>query len=344
MRREANNPGRLGKRQTLYQVLLTCLAFLFVSKPVVGVAEPMPYLKNFEAALAKAQASGRTVILYTGRIGLCLGNDPQKHFFDVLFKEHPELAAQSNRFVICERFIHIPAEDARGSVSGDFIRAAATVRPLTERYRIRGFHPTVTFLDATGAKLNVPFAQLLACDAAFTSSGDDCYATLREYAAAAVPLRVSEAQRRLRAAVLNSTNLILELYRAGVDRSGSQREILVGTGLTSRSDVVGEAFHLAVRECGVVRGDFSSGGYDESLVAVVGKLEGAEHFTGPIFVRRNEAYFRTELFAVGTSPDHFRKFSSVTLLPGEYYFGIHVRDERIGQELLRAFKTLQPSQ
>ena len=334
---------RPGGLQTTLRVLLSCLALQFLSAPVVAVAEPMPYVKDFDAALAKAKASGRTVILYTGRSGLCLNNDPLKHFFDVVFKEHPKLAAQSNRFVVCERFIYVAAEGANGPAA-DFIRAVFAFDPLFTRYYIRTFSPTVTFLDAAGARLNGPFAQLQDCAPAFTGFGYDCYSTLQEYAAAAVPLRLSEAQSRLRAAVLDSTNQVLELFRASVDKNGNRREILMDTGLTSQSVVVGERFRFVVRECGVERGDFSSGGYEESLVAAVGKLEGAEDFTGPILVRRNGAYFRTQLSAVGTSPDHLRGFSSVSLRPGEYYFGIHVRDERIGQDLLRAFKGLQPSQ
>ena len=59
-------------------------------------------------------------------------------------------------------------------------------------------------------------------------------------------------------------------------------------------------------------------------------------------MRLNAAWFRTSMSGVGYRPDHWKKFSTVTLRDGEYYFGIYARDKAVGRKLLEELKRLRP--
>ena len=54
------------------------------------------------------------------------------------------------------------------------------------------------------------------------------------------------------------------------------------------------------------RAVFDAGGFEETLVAVTGTFTNAPNFTGSILVRMNDAYFRSQINAVGNRSDHYQ--------------------------------------
>jgi len=93
-------------RQTQQCRCTTALACgLAVFTAVCPTKAQSPYLTNLDAAFAVAKESNRTVILYTGRVIYCGTNDPRSFYLDSILKQYPQLAARSNKYVVCEKFV-----------------------------------------------------------------------------------------------------------------------------------------------------------------------------------------------------------------------------------------------
>lgn len=119
------------------------------------------YMMDLVAAVEQARKSGRHVLLYTGHsyhLKKTQSATPRAYFEDVMLKHSPTLAARRADFVVCELFEFTPMFDARRNMTPEFVKMMrGWFGTLDNRYDIRFFTPTLTFLDATGTKLAGPF-------------------------------------------------------------------------------------------------------------------------------------------------------------------------------------------
>lgn len=266
-----------------------------------------------------ATESNRTVILYTGRVIYCGTNDPRSFYFDSILKQYPQLAARSNKYVVCEKFIF--ATNGPNGLSREFFRESVKLDNLYSNYSVVSYFPTLTFVDTNRQRINGPFWGTAREE--FISLARDCYETLGDYLADDPPLRTEQARSNLIAKVCSTNNAEhgFGLYRYQHPVSG-QREILLDCGTRSRRYRIGAPFAFDIRETviGDVRGE-----QNQSLVGAVGRFDGPEALPVQEFfmVNLNGAWFRTEMRAVGHRPDRDRKFSSIPLEEGEYYFAIY---------------------
>jgi hypothetical protein len=316
-----------------------------------GLAAEMPYVTELNRALTLAKAKGRIVLLYTGRAELCVSNSPKTQLFQVIFTNHTRLAARSNEFVVCEHFGYAPGKDAAGQPSAAFFRDARMLEPLFDRYDIRAFWPTITFLDPDGNRLNGPFSYLM--DGGCTlegaqelfSNGRDCYVALSDYEKADRPLRLEEAQSKLVAAVTRPApgDAGLAFFRFTYHPKGGAKPVLMENGLISDKFELGKQFSFSVRDGtnACVPGHKTQ--WPRCFVTVAGQFSGVEPFEEHFLVRLNGVHFQTTAMFSGTGPDHSRGYAGgITLGPGEYSFGIDTRQKLVAETLLTELKRLSP--
>lgn len=338
---------RSGRPRMMRSLRLSCaVAFFFA----VRLAAEMPYVTNLNTALEIAKSNHLTVLFYSGRAEKCLSNSPPAQLFQRIFPNHPRLAARSNEFVVCEHFGYAPAKDATGGVHYAFSRDVQMLEPLFDRYDIRFFWPSVTFLDAEGNRLNGPFSYLMdegwIMDGAqeLFSNGRDCYATLDDYTKAARPVRLSEAQSNLVAAVTRPVpaETGVAFFRFTYLRKGGARPLLMENGLMSDRFELGKPFSFAVRDGTNAWFPGHTTQWPISYVTVAGQLKDIEPFADNFLLRINGVYFETKAMFSGTGPDYCRGYAGgIPLGPGEYCFGIETRQKIVGDILLRECKALR---
>jgi hypothetical protein len=318
----------------------------------IHLAAQVPYVTNLSAALALAKEKERTVLFYSGRAELCISNSPQTQLFQLIFKNHPRLAARSNEFVVCEHFGYAPAKDVTGDPSAAFFRDFKMLEPLFDRYDIRFFWPSVTFLDAAGNTLNGPFSYMFSGDCVLkeahelVSHGRDCYSTLSDYEKADRPLRLSEAQSNLVAAVTRPApdEAGVAFFRYTYHPKGGAKPLLMENGLMSEKFELGKQFSFVVRDGTNVAFPGHKTQWPLSFVTVAGQYDGIEPLKEEGFlVRLNGVHFQTTAMFSGTGPDHSRGYAAgIRLGPGEYSFGIETRQKIIAEVLLAELKRLSP--
>jgi hypothetical protein len=318
--KEGEKPVKISTRAHQHRWTTLLSAGLAIFTAVCATRAQSLYLTNLDESFVVAKESNRTVILYTGRVIYCGTNDPRSFYFNCILKQHPQLAERSNKYVVCEKFI--VATNGPSGPTREFFRESAKLDNLYSNYDVVGYSPTLTFIDANGHRINGPFWGTAGEE--FISLGRDCYETLRDYLADDPPLRTEQARSNLIALACstNSAQRSFGLYRylhpANPD---SRYEILLGCGTRSGRYRIGAPFEFAIRETviGDVRGE-----QNQSLVGAVGRFDGPEALHDSFFmVNLNGAWFRAELRAVGNRPDRDRKFSTISLEEGEFYFGIY---------------------
>jgi hypothetical protein len=323
--------------------LLAGIGFIAINVPA-----DMPYVTNLNTALPLAKSSQRIVLLYTGRAELCRSNDPRLHL-ESIFKSHPKLAQRTNQYVVCEYFGYEAGKDANGQPSQGFFRDLRKLDALFDRYDIRFFWPTLTFLDASGNRLNGPFTQLESQYAGCVghglySNGRDCYDTLEDYAAAPRPLHLHEAQSNLVAAVVQpvSGQTNFGFFRFTEKSDGGCDPRLMENGLISEKYCVGEEFNFAVRIITNVAYPGVKNQWPVCQVSVAGHFDRGEPFEGPFLIRLNGAWFTSKTLFTGVGPDYTRGYGDgVTTLANEYYFSIETRQSVVAEALLTRLKRLQ---
>ena len=318
------------------------------SDPVAARAETL-YVTNLNQALTMARETGRLVMLYTGRAELCVSNSPRQQL-DVILVNHPKLASRANRYVICEQFGYSPGKDTNGNMTAGFMRDMRTLEPLLDRYDIRFFWPTLTFLNERGERLNGPFSQVYSEYAGFVgysmhSNGRDCYDTLEDYAEDERPVRLDQAQIRLVAAVLHPTGgeNKLGFFRFMEQTNRTAPPLLMENGLISRKIKLGEPFAFVVRDCTNMAFAGSAKQWPFCWVEAAGRFAHGEPFEGPFVLELNGVHFIAKTIFTGQGPDYTRGFGNMKLREGEYYFSIETRPKAVGDTMLEALKHLQKS-
>ncbi len=319
-------------RKVIIPIIGAALAILFFEAP--SALAQVPYVTNLENAFFIARQESRIVALYTGRSVFCEGKSPRDFFFDFIVKKHPEFGTQSNRFVICEQFMFAP-NDTNGPAR-EFMQEVRKYDSLYQRYHLRVFYPTLTFLDEKARLLNGPFWSMIKCDAPFSSTDDDCYVYLKDYLADASPMNMGLAQSKLEAAVLpvGSGGNVCGFFRSISHTNGGQQELLMENGLPSRQYELGAPFRFQVQEVQIDRGKLAKW-YDESQVWVIGRFEGSEPYSGAFVFRLNGAWFRGTMRAFRPAPPPLQTDTKLkSAKEGDYWFVLTTRSESVGQALL----------
>jgi len=305
------------------------------------------YVTNLNKALTTARETSRLVMLYTGRAELCHSNSPRQQL-DVILAKHPKLASRADRYVICEQFGYAPGKDTNGNMTAGFIRDMRTLEPLLDRYDIRFFWPTLTFLNDKGERQNGPFSQIYSEYAVFVgysmhSNGRDCYDTLEDYAEEERPVRLDQAQSNVIFAVLHPAGgeNKLALFRFVESTNRTAPPLLMENGLTSRKIKLGEPFAFLVRDCTNMAFAGSAKQWPICWVEAAGHFAHAEPFEGPCVLQLNGVHFVAKTIFTGQGPDYTRGFGNMKLREGEYYFSIETRQKAVADIMLEALKRLQ---
>jgi len=299
---------------------------------IAGDATGLNYVTNRAEAFALAQKEGCAVLLYTGRAVFCPNGDPRGYFFKEILPNHPQLESRPKKYVVCEQFTF-----ATNVFSAEFREEQRRVEAVYSKYNLKAFWPAMIPVDAKGNRLSGPYLRYFAGKPEFSDTIDHLYETFQEYLAAEPPVTVAEAQANLRQAAMgrSGTRPVIGLFRSSRHPQGGQKKLILENGMVSTQYEVGEALDYNFLRGTRQRGEFSAGGYEETLVAITGLLTNQQTYTGSILVQMNDAWFRSTMEPVGNRPDHYRNVGGVTVDAGEYYFLVYVRDDMVARMLLR---------
>ncbi len=321
--------------------LLCSLVAILGMLRLPATAGEIPYLTNLEAACKLAAEQNKIVLLYTGRVQFCEKKDPKTYFFQTVLKEHPKLATRGERYVVCEQFHFADQRGPDGRLSKQFLEESKALEGLYDRYDLRLYYPTVTFLSPNQELLNGPFRSLKPmCDTPFSSLDRDCYETLTDYANADRPRTLREAQADLAAAVMRppSEPLQFEILRYRHHPAGGQKVLLLDTGLPSDQYELLEAVPFTVRDAAAEIAP-ATRAVPNCGIHAVGSLGTSLPADGAVLIRLNGAYFRATIKPVG----EFTGSGPVKFRPNEHHIWVHARQRQIAEEMVRGFRQLPNS-
>jgi hypothetical protein len=300
-----------------------------------SVVAQIPYLTNRAEAFQLASNEARTIILYTGGATSCWSNDPRAYFFKHIIPNYPQLGLRSNAYVVCEQFVSDPYLKNPLAVQ-EFRRFTAS----SDRYDIRSLAPTLTMLDASGIKLNGPFARAAALPSyvGFAAKTDSCYLSLSDYVQSNPPLTLAQAQSNAARFFFatNQPHQPIGLLHCEFDPVGGQPKIFLQSGVESTCFELKEPFRFRCRIGGVQRTNHPGRGFEETVVTLAGTNVNARPYEADFLVRMSDVYFPAMLRRVSDQPDWgLQGVGGVTVLPNEQVMRIFVRDDEIAKALLK---------